>query len=121
MNRLWVRTGDAGDYEDFDNPYDAGVAISVHYDSFDEMPKITRRRYGVSIDPFFTGYNYVSLFWGDADAQPVKDLTATDITHFKAGIADGADIKVAPKAKRSSTKRRSGKRSSSPTSIRGIR
>ena len=86
------------------------------------MPPVSKRGdYGVSVEPF-TGYNYISLFWGDDDAQPMKKLTQADIADFKAGIRDGAYLFLKPKAKKLSAKRKSSKRSSStPTSMRGMR
>ena len=113
MDKLWMRIGDSGDYEDFDNPEDAGDRMSSFFDSEAKVPKVSRSgRYGVAIAPLFTGYNYVSLYWGDDDADPTREVTNADIAAFRRGIAEGADIPVrravSPKRKpkTSSAKRR---------------
>jgi len=117
--------GDTDDYHDFDSMFEAGSELGAYYDStggLTKMPAVAKHGdYGVSVEPF-TGYNYISLFWGDADAQPEKALTQKDIATFKAGIRDGAYLFLEVKSKSTSRKRKSTKRSSStPTSIRGIR
>ena len=128
-DKVWMRMGDNADYEPHDSMFDAGSELGGYlggyFDStggLTKMPVVSKRgNYGLSVDPF-TGYNYISLFWGDDDAQPVKKLTQADIADFKAGIRDGAYLFLKPKAKKPSTKRKSSKRSSStPTSIRGMR
>ena len=125
MNKVWMRMGDNAEYEPHDSMFDAGSELGGYFDStsgLTKMPAVSKHGYyGVSVDPF-TGDNYISLFWGDDDAQPVKKLTQADIADFKAGIRDGAYLFLKPKAKKLSTKRKSTKRSSStPTSIRGLR
>ena len=96
QSKLWMRMGDQGDYEDFDDPYAAGEHIGALFEEHTEMPVIRKYgAYGVEVGDAFPGpYNYVSLFWGDDDAQPTKEITAKDIAAFKSGLAEGADIKV---------------------------
>lgn len=123
--RVWMRMGDTDDYSEFGSMFEAGSELGGYLDStggLSKMPAVSKHGdYGVSVEPF-TGYNYISLFWGDDDAQPEKKLTQADIADFKAGIRDGAYLFLKPKAKKSPTKRRSTKRSSStPTSMRGMR
>ena len=125
MAKVWMRMGDSAEYEPHDSMFDAGSELGGYFDStsgLTKMPAVSKHGdYGVSVEPF-TGYNYISLFWGDDDAQPVKKLTQADIADFKAGIRDGASLSLKPRTKKPSTKRKSTKRSSStPTSIRGMR
>lgn len=96
QSKLWMRMGDQGDYEDFDDPYDAGERIGVFFEGHTEMPAVRKYgSHGVEVGDAFPGpYNYVSLFWGDDDAQPTKDITAKDIAAFKRGLAEGAGITV---------------------------
>jgi len=124
--KLWMRLGDAGDYEVADDPYSAGYDVGAFYEAtgFSGEPEIRWQGKGVSVDPGFTNYNYISLFWGDDDARPVgkAELTASEKAEFKRGLYEGADIKVAPRAtKPKSTKRKTKKsgRKSGGTSIMG--
>ncbi len=121
--QLWVRLGDAGDYEVVGSPYDAGYQVGAFYEG-KSAPKISWRGMGVEVDPIFVGYNYVSLFWGDEDAQPVEDaeLTASERAEFKGGLWEGADIKVARKAPAKSAKPKPKRKAGAPsTSLRGVR
>lgn len=66
---VWLRAGDNANYERFDTPREAGewlgqitCARDVNY----------REPQGVELGPF-TGLNYVSLFWGYRDADPVPN------------------------------------------------
>ena len=124
MSKVWMRMGDNAEYEPHDSMFEAGSELGGYFDStsgLTKMPAVSKHGdYGVSVDPF-TGDNYISLFWGDDDAQPVKKLAQADIADFKAGIRDGAYLFLKPKAKKPSPKRKSTKRSSAPTSVRGIR
>ena len=54
------------------------------------MPEVRYRSKGVELEGFH-GDNYVSLFWGDDDAQPVDDadLNPSDKLDFEAGIQEG--------------------------------
>ncbi len=127
MSKVWMRMGDNAEYEPHGSMFDAGSELGGYLDATDgttkmKMPAVSKHGdYGVSVDPF-SGFNYISLFWGDDDVQPVKKLTQADIADFKAGIRDGAYLFLKTRVKKPSTKRKSIKQSSStPTSIRGIR
>jgi hypothetical protein len=69
--KLWVRAGDGDNYNDFDGLQEVADYLS-------EMgatgPLEWANDLGVS-SPEFRGKNYVSLFWGDDDAQPIRSLT----------------------------------------------
>ncbi len=74
---VWVRMGDNAEYEKFDSPYDAGIAVGASI-----MGKATTFRFhdlGVDIPPAYDGHNYVSLFWGDKDAQPIAEKMTVGI------------------------------------------
>lgn len=126
LERFWMRAGDNADYEDFDSPYDAGYRLSIYFEGAKKMPKLAKaNNYGVSIEPSFTGYNYVSIFWGDKDAQPTrKETSAQDIAELRRGIADGADIPSAGKAKphyRITAKGKATKKPARQLSLKGMR
>lgn len=72
--RWWIRAGDADDYHDFDDL--AEVAYTLAEYGVEQVEAL--HRYGVACDQF-RGHNYISLFWGDDDAQPSRDLTPADV------------------------------------------
>ncbi len=98
--------------------------MGVFFDGGDP-PKIDWQSKGVTVDPVFTGYNYISLFWGDDDAQPVgkADLTASERAEFKRGLYEGADIQEPVKVKKASKKAKpkSKKPTSSQLTLGGMR
>jgi len=107
VERIWMRMGDQGEYEAFDSPWDAGNEIGMFYAEHDQMPDVKKYgRYGVEVDPGFLGpYNYVSLFWGDDDAQPTNDTTSNDIKQFISGLSEGAGLPlVKPRIKKAKKK-----------------
>ena len=68
---LWVRCGDMDDYNQHDTIDEAadylktcGVAI----------PLRKCQRFGMADSGFFQGENYISIFWGDHDAQPLREI-----------------------------------------------
>lgn len=69
--QLWVRAGDGDDYNAFDGFQEVA-------DYLGEMgatsPLEWCNEYGMT-SPEFRGHNYISLFWGDDDAQPTRSLT----------------------------------------------
>jgi len=85
---VWIRVGDVAEYEKFDTPYDAGFQVRQ---SLREgvLPSYFYRAAGVSIPPGFTGNNYISLFWGDKDAQWIRDLSEEQKKDFERGITRG--------------------------------
>ena len=73
---IWVRLGDADSYNRFD---DLGEA--AEHMAFFGVKYVWRcQRFGVEARGL-TGQNYISLFFGDGDAQPTKDLSGKDV-HF---------------------------------------
>lgn len=79
MPSLWIRCGDADNYNRFGNDLDAAA------DYLDMLgvtePLVRCGRYGVSTDGF-TGWNYISLFWGDGHAQPKRELTRHELAEL---------------------------------------
>ena len=69
--KLWVRAGDSDNYNDFDGLQEVADYLA-------EMgatgPLELCNEYGVS-SPEYRGNNYISLFWGDDEAQPIRSLT----------------------------------------------
>lgn len=92
--KVWTRFGDTSDYGAHDTPYKAGYELGniLNPDGSytKEKPELQYRSMGVELEGFI-GNNYVSLYWGDYDAQPVgdADLNASDRLDFEQGIYEG--------------------------------
>lgn len=81
---LWIRAGDRSDYEEFGNDIDAAAE---HVAMFMDEPETFRKgkKYGAESDSF-SGHDYLSIFWGDDDAQPTKELSASELQKFNKAI-----------------------------------
>jgi len=65
---VWVRIGDNGDYEKFNSIEDA----AEHIVESTQQNEIRWRNMGIEM-PNYEGDNYISLYWGDDDAQPADE------------------------------------------------
>jgi hypothetical protein len=76
--QLWVRVGDDGDYQSFGDDWDALI------DYLNDLSVGTVTGWidagaGVGFQtPNYHGYDFVSLFWGDANADLVAHLTGRE-------------------------------------------
>lgn len=87
---VWIRLGDVADYEKFDSPRSAGIDVGERIGIGKPEPLAFHyRAAGVAIPPAFVGDNYISLFWGDEDAQWIRDLTNIENRHFEEGVGEG--------------------------------
>lgn len=87
---VWIRLGDVAEYEKFNTPYDAGLAVGERIGIGKPEPLAFHyRAAGVAIPPAFVGNNYISLFWGDENAQWTRDLTNVEKRHFEEGVGEG--------------------------------
>jgi len=66
---LWVRVGDAGEYERYDDLYDA-----IEYLNELRVGKITRWVQAGFETENYHGHDYVSIFYGDDDANHLCDI-----------------------------------------------
>ena len=74
MRFIWVRLGDADTYNRFDD-----VAEAAEYMALCGIKNVHRtQKYGVTAKGF-TGLNYISLYFGDDEAQPTRDLSGKDV------------------------------------------
>jgi outer membrane phospholipase A len=71
---VWVRLGDADSYNRFDELPDAAEYMAL----FGVKHVYRTQKYGVAAKGF-TGLNYISLFFGDDEAQPTRDLSGKDV------------------------------------------
>ena len=96
MDRLWVRMGDASEYEDYGMDFDAvAEALADVCACGDrlgggvvEVPIIERGpHYGIVIPGHFMGFDYVSLYWGDDGANGVCELTDAELDALREAVA----------------------------------
>ena len=74
--QLWVRVGDAGDYESFDSDLDALLDYLNELQVGNVTEWIEDGRGVGFTTPNYHGYDFISLFWGDENANLVRRLNA---------------------------------------------
>lgn len=84
---LWIRLGDAGDYQAFD-----GLADAIDYLnelSAGEITAWTTGPYGVGFDTVnYWGEDFISCFWGDADANLIRALDRGERVVMENGLVE---------------------------------
>lgn len=71
MIKLWLRLGDNAEYESFD----CIEEIKEIFEERELTKDFTRRcRYGVQNSEFKQN-NYISLYYGDEEAQPIRKIS----------------------------------------------
>lgn len=100
MERLWLRLGDAGEYEDFGQDMAAvaetcamagvrSIRRLIRTDKANAPHRLDRAAVneyrGVAADGF-EGDNYISLYWGDADANMTRGLSVSEMQEFADGL-----------------------------------
>ena len=74
---VWVRLGDADEYNQFDD-----LAEAAEYMALFGVKHVYRcQKYGMAAKGF-TGQNYISLFYGDDETQPTGDFSSMDVRHL---------------------------------------
>jgi len=89
--QIWMRLGDADAYAPYDSVED--VAEGLVWCGLSGFSISRAGEYGVAIpDAGYSGKNYVSLFWGDNDAQPIRGLTDAELDALRllSAVADVA-------------------------------
>jgi len=75
---LWLRMGDNADYEKIDS-------IEEAKEIFEERELIKNftfcYQYGIKNDEF-AGHNYISLFYGNKDADPIRAITSKELIYL---------------------------------------
>ncbi len=84
VNRLWTRLGDACEYEEWD--WDLH-AVASHFLEFGIEPGQMQQIRGGFVCPGFEQANYVSLYWGDEDANMLADLSGDEFQELKRAMA----------------------------------
>jgi hypothetical protein len=84
---LWIRVGDAGEYEGFD-----GLEEALDYLNELSVGEVTGWVDGPCAigfeTPNFWGCDCISCFWGDADAQLTRRLTGEERTLMEANLME---------------------------------
>jgi hypothetical protein len=82
---VWVRVGDAGEYESFDSLDDALDYLNEL--KAGEVTGWVAGGVGVGIETVnYHGYDFISLFWGDDDANLTAHLDANERLDVEAGL-----------------------------------
>jgi len=92
---VWMRMGDNDDYRYFDDMFSAGEELGALFDvkDYPTPPAVQTLASGTGIAVAgFYGFNYLSLFYGDNDAQITKHFTKLDLADFKRGIRAGMGL-----------------------------
>ena len=76
---IWVRMGDASEYEHMSDLHEAGLLL-MDYDIRPETIQAIKN--GITA-PGFEGRNYISLFWGDQKTNLIRGLTDEEIEELK--------------------------------------
>ena len=87
-NQLWVRVGDAGEYESFGDDLDA-VLDWLNELRAGEVTGWVNHGIGVGVETVnYWGYDFVSFYWGDADANLVRELDSEERAAVEAGLEE---------------------------------
>lgn len=81
---LWVRFGDAGSYEKGGSVEDLDEILAGEFNITNEI--VRYGRYGITDNDKFKGLNYISLFYGDEDAQPTIPVSREELADLNERI-----------------------------------
>ena len=86
MTQLWVRVGDAGDYNAFGDDFTALVDY-LNELSVGQVEQWIDRGFGIGfITPNYHGRDLVSLFWGDREGNLVRPLNINEREIIETGL-----------------------------------
>lgn len=76
---LWLRLGDVAEYE----KYDSIEEVKDLFEEFGLTKDFYRGfgRYGIA-NSEYKGYNYISLYYGDDEAQPIKEISDSELAYL---------------------------------------
>jgi len=76
--KLWLRLGDSAEYQ----PYDSIEEIKELFRQLKLRKDFKRSQtYGIE-NSNYENLNYVSLFYGDKEAQPTKEITDFELNYL---------------------------------------
>ena len=80
---IWVRMGDNAEYQQFGSDFDA-VADTLHEGG---VEKVRRCGWGFGVMAHnYEGDNYISLFWGDKEAQFERSMSDPELRGINAAL-----------------------------------
>lgn len=86
--QLWARAGDAGEYEPFGNDLDAVIEYLNDVRAGAATGWIDGGM-GVGMETVnYWGQDFISLYWGDRDANLVRALSAEERANVAAGLEE---------------------------------
>ncbi len=86
---LWVRLGDNADYEPFD---DMDGAADLFVEAGIDPNSLVRHSSGVTADPGYYGWNYISLYWGCLDAEMERPINQEELDDLKGRMRRALEI-----------------------------
>lgn len=81
--KLWLRLGDSGEYEEFGD--DMTPIMDVLKENGIKKDDVRQIKGGLEASGF-TRDNYISLYWGDADANFVREISKTEFEAITSGL-----------------------------------
>ena len=85
--KLWYRLGDAGNYENVGNDFSAIIDVLRNAEISGD---IGRRACGI-ITSNYRGCNYISLYWGNDDAEFEALITDQEFEMIKNAFSGGSE------------------------------
>ena len=86
--QLWLRVGDAGDYENFGDDL-AALLDYLNELRAGEVTGWVLGGIGVGLETVnYWGYDFVSLFWGDSNANLIRALDDQERAAVEAGLEE---------------------------------
>ncbi|MHB9044356.1 MAG: hypothetical protein ACYC35_00300 [Pirellulales bacterium] len=83
----WIRIGDTGSYQSFDDLDDAVDCLNEN--GAGKIDHWVDGGPGIGIDtPNFHGHDFISLFWGDNAANPIRSLNRWERAHVEKRLAE---------------------------------
>jgi hypothetical protein len=86
--QLWLRVGDAGEYENFGDDFDALLEYLNELNVGSVTGWIDGGPGVGFATPNYHGYDFVSVFWGDAQADLVRPLNDAERAAVEAGLEE---------------------------------
>lgn len=83
---LWIRAGERSDYTKEGSVEDLAELLAGELKVTEKLFRYGR--YGVTDNDKFKGYNYISLFYGDDNAQPIKGITKEELADLNKRIQE---------------------------------
>jgi hypothetical protein len=82
MKLLWIRVGDNAEYEQVDDVNDAVECLGIS----NELVRCNT--YGVTDNDVYAGLNYISLYYGDEEAEPIEPISDNELAELNKMIAN---------------------------------